>query len=72
MRAMADDFQSTQKCNLELGKEEVFVIRAAWALKKQSPYISFINQGYFIYTYKFISLFSGEMWDYNFFQADLC
>lgn len=46
LKAMADDFRSTQRCDLELGKEEVFVIHASWALKKYSPYTPYINNGY--------------------------
>jgi len=42
---MADDFQETQKCNLEIGKEEIYTLRSPWALAKNSPYTEYANKG---------------------------
>jgi len=50
---MADDFQATQKCNTEMGKEEIFIIRSPWALMKNSSCVEDINKGYFIYLFVF-------------------
>ena len=44
-KAMADDFQETQKCNLEMGKEEIYTLRSPWALAKNSPYTEHVNIG---------------------------
>lgn len=46
LKALLDDFQATGKCNMKLGKNELFLIETAWAIAKKSPYTSYINHGY--------------------------
>ncbi len=45
LNAMIDDLRLTGKCNLELGKEEIFQLRPAWAMQKHNPYTDTINIG---------------------------
>jgi len=44
MKAMKEDFESTGKCNLEMGKENYIQIQFSWAMQKQSPYRDPINK----------------------------
>jgi len=41
---MKEDFESTGKCNLEMGKENYIQIQFSWAMQKQSPYRDPINK----------------------------
>lgn len=45
LKALLDAFKATGKCNMELGKAELFVIQSGWALMKKSLNTLYINNG---------------------------
>lgn len=47
-KAMEEDFKSTGKCNLELGKDDLMNLLLNLALQKKSPLIPILNEGQII------------------------
>jgi len=44
MKVLKEDFESTGKCNIEMGKENYIQLQFSWAMQKKSPYRDPLNK----------------------------
>jgi len=44
MKVLKEDFKATGKCNMEMGKENYFLLHFSWATQKKSPYLEPLNK----------------------------
>jgi len=44
--AIADDYNRTGKCSVEIAQENYMELQLTWAMRKNNPYTDYINKGY--------------------------
>ena len=46
--AIADDYNRTGKCSVEIAQENYMELQLTWAMRKNNPYTDYINKGYML------------------------